>query len=50
MDVEGWIPISHIAKFKRMSSLTQSIEVIASALQGFQDVEVDVDGLQVRLT
>jgi hypothetical protein len=38
MDVEGWVPIAHIATFKRLSMLTLNVEDIVASLGASVDV------------
>eukprot|EP00037_Helgoeca_nana_P002716 m.35684 g.35684 ORF g.35684 m.35684 type:complete len:417 (+) comp12796_c0_seq1:405-1655(+) len=40
MDVEGWVPIAHIATFKRLSMLTLNVEDIVASLGASVDLEV----------
>mmetsp|Transcript_7724 Transcript_7724/g.12408 ORF Transcript_7724/g.12408 Transcript_7724/m.12408 type:complete len:296 (+) Transcript_7724:70-957(+) len=44
----GWIPISHIAKLKRIERLNLSIDFIADSLRSSTDLIVSEDGTQLR--
>ncbi|VDD75232.1 unnamed protein product [Mesocestoides corti] len=48
MDSSGWVPISVIAKFNRVASLSTDLNKIIKALLPSQVVEVDTSGMRVR--
>ncbi|KAM7259088.1 hypothetical protein ACFE04_014829 [Oxalis oulophora] len=48
MDEQGWVPIRLIAGFKKMSSLTNNIQLILIALQSSTAVEVQGDKVRRR--
>ncbi|XP_030527146.2 la-related protein 1C-like [Rhodamnia argentea] len=48
MDTEGWVPISLIASFPRVMSLTTSIQFILESLRGSMVVEVQDDKVRRR--
>mmetsp|Transcript_22213 Transcript_22213/g.57940 ORF Transcript_22213/g.57940 Transcript_22213/m.57940 type:complete len:381 (+) Transcript_22213:253-1395(+) len=47
MDEEGWVPLAHLASFKRLAMLTQHVADIAASLIGSVTLEVR-DGMYVR--
>ncbi|GMI68220.1 La related protein 1c [Hibiscus trionum] len=49
MDEQGWVPIKLIAGFKKVSLLTDNIQVIKDALQSSAVVEVQGDKVRKRM-
>ncbi|CAI9758007.1 unnamed protein product [Fraxinus pennsylvanica] len=48
MDAEGWVPISLIASFPRVQTLTQNIQLILDSLRASTVVEVQGDKIRKR--
>ncbi|TQE07557.1 hypothetical protein C1H46_006877 [Malus baccata] len=48
MDAQGWVPISLIANFPRVKSLTTNIQLILDSLRGSSIVEVQDDKVRRR--
>ncbi|CAN0898660.1 La-related protein 1A [Linum grandiflorum] len=48
MDEQGWVPISTIADFKRLKSMTTDKKFIVDALQSSKAVEVQADKVRKR--
>ncbi|PPS01858.1 hypothetical protein GOBAR_AA18805 [Gossypium barbadense] len=49
MDDQGWVPIKLIAGFKKVSLLTDNIQLITNALQSSTVVEVQGDQVRKRI-
>ncbi|XP_052876683.1 la-related protein 1C-like [Gossypium arboreum] len=49
MDDQGWVPIKLIAGFKKVSLLTDNIQLITDALQSSTVVEVQGDQVRKRI-
>ncbi|XP_015574933.1 la-related protein 1A isoform X1 [Ricinus communis] len=48
MDDQGWVPISAIAKFKRVKKMTTDVVIILDALQSSSTIEVQGDKIRRR--
>ncbi|KAL7078052.1 hypothetical protein ACQ4LE_002139 [Meloidogyne hapla] len=48
MDVEGFLPLSLIASFPRIRSLTDDVSFILSCLRGSERIEFSADELKIR--
>ncbi|VDM45703.1 unnamed protein product [Toxocara canis] len=48
MDKDGFLPLSLIAGFPRVRSLTQDLELIADGLRASEKVEISDDGRKIR--
>lgn len=48
MDEEGYLPVSLIASFHRVKTLTTSVEMVIEALQTSEQVEFNEDGSKLR--
>ncbi|VDK50443.1 unnamed protein product [Anisakis simplex] len=48
MDKDGFLPLSLIASFPRVRSLTQDLKLIADGLRGSEKVEISDDGRKIR--
>nr|VZI20725.1 unnamed protein product [Spirometra erinaceieuropaei] len=48
MDDGGWVPLSVIARFNRVASLSTDLDKIMQALQSSQTLELDLTGMRVR--
>lgn len=49
MNEEGWVPVSLVAGFKRVQSMTTDLGLIMEALSSSQYLELDAQGGNVRL-
>jgi la-related protein 1 len=49
MNDDGWVPVSLIAGFKRLQTMTTDLGLVLEAISGSQELELDAQGANVRL-